>query len=55
MNKQMEEMVAAAEARRQNITPDQHRLRQLVDERNDRIQTIGVKAPASGTFGKPPK
>lgn len=45
----------AAGIRRMAITSEQAERRRQVDERNTLMQQHGVKAPASGTFGKPAK
>lgn len=48
-------MVETARARAKSITPEQQAERERVDARNALLQEKGVKAPASGTFGRPPK
>jgi hypothetical protein len=45
-------MARAVEARERAVTSEQAQHPREVDERNERIQTVGVKAPASGTFGR---
>jgi hypothetical protein len=47
-------MLRAVEARDKALTPEQLAYREQVDRRNKAIQA-GIKPPASGTFGKPPK
>lgn len=43
------------DAKRRAMTPEKRKRREEVDARNARIQEVGVKQPASGTFGKPSK
>lgn len=40
--------------KRKRPTPEQEAERERVDERNRQISK-GIKPPASGTYGKPPK
>ena len=44
----------AAALRSRSLTAEQKERRRIADERSRRIQE-GVKAPASGVYGRPPK
>ena len=52
MDKQTLEMMQAVKERELRLTPEQAALRELVDRRNEAIQTKGLPQPASGTWGK---
>ncbi len=55
MTQETDEMVKAARARRENVTPAQRRAREENDARCEQLQARGIKQPASGIFGRPAK